>query len=134
MLIKFLIIFFSLLIIYQIYFSLSREIFISREGLENGNSGNYQNYNNSPEVLSYKNAANIQVLQDELNKCNCSNIYTILTDLSGQIQTIQNQLNSYSTQNVSPNMNPSESSTTSDGSTLSTSQANNSLALMNNSS
>ena len=119
MLIKFLIIFFSLLIIYQIY------ILLSREGLENGN---YQNYNNSPEILSYKNAANIQVLQDEFNKCNCSNIYTILTDMSGQIQTMQNQLNSYSQHNVSPNMNPEESSTPS------TSDANNSLALMSNSS
>ena len=121
MLIKILIIFFSLLIIYQIYISLSRE------GLENGSSGNYQNYNDSPEILSYKNAANIQILQDEYNKCDCSNIYTILTDLSGQIQTIQNQLNSYSQQNVSPNMNPADSASSS-----SNSDANNSLALMNN--
>jgi len=125
MLIKFLIIFFSLLIIYQICISLSREGLISREGLENGSAGNYQNYNNSPEILSYKNAANIEILQDEYNKCNCSNIYTILTDLSGQIQTIQNQLNSYSKNNVSPTMNPAASSS-------SDSDANNSLALMNN--
>jgi hypothetical protein len=127
MLIKFLIIFFSLLIIYQFSISLSREGLISREGLENGSTGNYQNYNNSPEILTYKNAANIEILQDEYNKCNCSNIYTILTDLSGQIQTIQNQLNSYSHNNVSPTMNPSASSSSS-----SDSDANNSLALMNN--
>ena len=126
MLIKILIIFFSLLIIYQIYILL----LISREGLvsgTSGTSGNYQSYNDTTATLSNKNAANIQVLQDEYNKCDCSNIYTILTDLSGQIQTIQNQLNSYSQQNVSPNMNPADSASSS-----SNSDANNSLALMNN--
>ena len=126
MLIKILRIFFSLLIIYQIYILL----LISREGLvsgTSGTSGNYQSYNDTTATLSNKNAANIQVLQEDIEKCNCSNIYTILTDLSGQIQTIQNQLNSYSQNNVSPNINPEESSQA-----LSSGASNNSLALMNN--
>jgi len=126
MLIKFLIIFFSLLIIYQIYILLSRDILFIREGLQ---SGNYQSYNETPATLSNKNAANIQTLQEEIQKCDCSNIYTILTDLSGEIQTIQNQLNSYTQNNVSPNINPEESSQT-----LSSGTSNNSLALMNNNS
>jgi hypothetical protein len=126
MLIKFLIIFFSLLIIYQIYILLSREILLIREGLQSGNS---QSYNETPATLSNKNAANIQILQEDIEKCNCSNIYTILTDLSGQIQTIQNQLNSYTQKNVSPNINPEESSQALSGGT-----SNNSLALMNNNS
>lgn len=126
MLIKFLIIFFSLLIIYQIYILLSREILLIREGLQSGNS---QSYNETPATLSNKNAANIQTLQEEIQKCDCSNIYTILTDLSGEIQTIQNQLNSYTQKNVSPNINPEESSQA-----LSSGTSNNSLALMNNNS
>jgi hypothetical protein len=126
MLIKILIIFFSLLIIYQIYILLSREILLIREGLQSGNS---QSYNETPATLSNKNAANIQILQEDIEKCNCSNIYTILTDLSGQIQTIQNQLNSYTQKNVSPNINPEESSQALSGGT-----SNNSLALMNNNS
>jgi len=126
MLIKFLIIFFSLLIIYQIYILLSREILLIREGLQSGNS---QSYKETPATLSNKNAANIQTLQEEIQKCDCSNIYTILTDLSGEIQTIQNQLNSYTQKNVSPNINPEESSQT-----LSSGTSNNSLALMNNNS
>jgi hypothetical protein len=126
MLIKFLIIFFSLLIIYQIYILLSREILLIREGLQSGNS---QSYTETPATLSNKNAANIQTLQEEIQKCDCSNIYTILTDLSGEIQTIQNQLNSYTQKNVSPNINPEESSQA-----LSSGTSNNSLALMNNNS
>jgi hypothetical protein len=126
MLIKFLIIFFSLLIIYQIYILLSREILLIREGLQSGNS---QSYKETPATLSNKNAANIQTLQEEIQKCDCSNIYTILTDLSGEIQTIQNQLNSYTQKNVSPNINPEESSQA-----LSSGTSNNSLALMNNNS
>ena len=126
MLIKFLIIFFSLLIIYQIYILLSREILLIREGLQSGNS---QSYNETPATLSNKNAANIQTLQEEIQKCDCSNIYTILTDLSGEIQTIQNQLNSYTQKNVSPNINPEESSQA-----LSSGTSNDSLALMNNNS
>jgi len=116
MLIKFLIIFFSLLIIYQIYIYLclsrvSRVSRVSREGLENEGDG-YQQYSESTAVLTEKNAANIQILKEEIDKC--KDIKTILTDLSNQVQNIQNQLNSYSEQNVSPDFNPEEASKTDD--------------------
>jgi Tfp pilus assembly protein PilO len=95
MLIKFLIIFFSLLIIYNIYISLSRE------GLDN-NDG-YQQYNDSTAVLSEKNAANIQILKEEMDEC--KDIIDILTDLSNQVQTIQDQLNAMNQQNIPQNIN-----------------------------
>jgi hypothetical protein len=108
MLIKFLIIFFSLLIIYNIYISLTRE------GLENknGNDSGYQQYSQSTAVLSEKNAANIQILKEEID--DCKDIKDILTDLSYQVQTIQNQLNAMTDQNLPKNVNPEESSNTID--------------------
>jgi hypothetical protein len=84
MLIKFLIIFFSLLIIYQIY------IFYSREGLENEKDG-YQQYSESTAVLTEKNAANIQVLKEEIDKC--KDVKTLVNNLNEQVQTIQEQVN-----------------------------------------
>ena len=70
--------------------------------------GNYQQYSESTAVLSEKNAANIQVLKEEIDKC--KDIKLILTDLSNQVQNIQNQMDAYSHQNVSPNFNPEEAS------------------------
>ena len=84
MLIKFLIIFFSLLVIYQIY------ILYSREGLENENNG-YQQYSDSNAVLTEKNAANIQVLKEEIDKC--KDVKTLYNDLNEKVQTIQEQVN-----------------------------------------
>jgi hypothetical protein len=108
MLIKYLIIFFSLLIIYQLY------IYISvREGLENAINDNvkYQPYNNSdPAILSQQNANNIISLQKDLSNCDCSGTKTQLTNLTNQVNTMQNQLNSYSKQNIPPNYNPQEAS------------------------
>jgi hypothetical protein len=110
MLIQYLIIFFSLLIIYQIYI-----YFSVREGLENGSSNNnnvkYQPYNTSdPAILSQQNAGNIMSLQTDISNCDCSGIKTQITNLSSQVQTMQNQLNSYSKQNIPPNYNPQEES------------------------
>ena len=112
MLIKILIIFFSLLIIYNIYISLTRE------GLENDNNSTdstdsgYQQYNDSPAVLSEKNAANIQILKEEID--DCKDIKDILTDLSNQVQTIQDQLNAMADQNLPKNANPEDSGNTID--------------------
>jgi hypothetical protein len=103
MLIKFLIIFFSLLIIYQIYIYLR----VSREGLENTEDG-YQPYSESTSVLTEKNTANIEILKKEIDKC--KDLKTTVTDLSSQVQNIQNQMNSFSDQNVSPSFNPDEAS------------------------
>jgi hypothetical protein len=104
MLIKFLIIFFSLLIIYNIYISLTRE------GLEN-DSG-YQQYSDSTAVLSEKNAANIQILKEEIDQC--KDIQDILSDLSYQVQTIQDQLNAMTDQNLPKNVNPEDAANTID--------------------
>jgi hypothetical protein len=105
MLIKFLIIFFSLLIIYNIYISLTRE------GLENDDSG-YQQYSDSSAVLAEKNAANIQVLKEEIDEC--KDIKDILADLSYQVQTIQDQLNAMTDQNLPKNVNPEDAANTID--------------------
>jgi hypothetical protein len=115
MLIKILIIFFSLLIIYDIYISLSRE------GLDNNDS--YQQYSDSTAVLAEKNAANIQILKEEIDEC--KDIKDILTDLSYQVQNIQDQLNAMAQQNIPPNVNPDDS-----GDTIDTNAANASIDLI----
>jgi hypothetical protein len=103
-------------IIYDIYISLSRE------GLDN-NDDSYQQYSDSTAVLSQKNAANIQILKEEIDQC--TDIKDILTDLSYQVQNIQDQLNAMAQQNMPPNVNPDDS-----GDTIDTNAANASIDLI----
>jgi len=61
---------------------------LSREGLDGAEQ---QPYNDSTAILTQKNAANIEILKEEIDKC--KGIQSILTDLSNQVQTIKGQVN-----------------------------------------
>ena len=87
-LVNILIIFFLFLIIYQIL--LANNIV---EGLEN----QYQSYDtNNPNnafILSQKNAGNIEYLKERLNSIQSSSLNKQFQDLSGNVQTLQTQVN-----------------------------------------
>ena len=84
-----LIIFFMILIIYQIFFINIYTV----EGLANNTSGQYQAYNtNDPSnagVLAQQNAGNIQVLEGQVNK---------LTDLQTEVSDISHNMVNFATE------------------------------------
>jgi hypothetical protein len=77
-----LIIFFIFLISYQIFLA----YFTIIEGNEN-----YQTYDKNTMILAQKNAGNIEVLRDQLNKT--EPILPLIQDLSGNVSHIQDQVN-----------------------------------------
>ena len=87
-LVNILIIFFFVLITYQII--LANNIV---EGLEN----QYQSYDtNNPNntlILSQKNAGNIEYLKERLDSIQSSSLNKEFQDLSGNVQTLQTQVN-----------------------------------------
>jgi len=95
-----LIIFFMILIIYQIFLAKHTTI----EGLANSTAGQSQSYDsNDISTLAHKNAGNIQVLQEQVKglqdlqtdvKTNTSNI----TKMTTQISSLQQQVTSLSQQ------------------------------------
>jgi hypothetical protein len=88
-LVNILILFFLFLIIYQIF--LANHII---EGLDN----QYQSYDtnepNNALILAQKNAGNIAYLKEVLDSMQSNDLNTQLQDLSGNVQTIQSQVNS----------------------------------------
>lgn len=99
MLIKSLIVFFIILLTYQII------TFCHREGLENASS--YQNYGNAPTLQ--QNAENIEYLNNTVNS-----ILTVQEDISKNVQTLQQQYQNL----VSQQTNSAQSNVTSSSSTL----------------
>ena len=85
MLVNILIIFFLILISYQII--LGNNII---EGLDNNNS--YQQYNSQdPLILAQQNAGNIEYLKGRID--DVQGMYKQVQDLSGNYQTLQEQVN-----------------------------------------
>lgn len=87
-LVNILILFFLFLILYQIF--LANNII---EGLEN----QYQSYDtNNPNnafILAQKNAGNIAYLKERIDSMESSDINQEIQDLSGNVQTLQTQVN-----------------------------------------
>ena len=87
-LVNILILFFLFLILYQIF--LANNII---EGLEN----QYQSYDtNNPNnafILAQKNAGNIAYLKERIDSMENSDINQEIQDLSGNVQTLQTQVN-----------------------------------------
>ena len=89
MLIKFLILFFIILFVYQI----TIYYFHSKEGLTSSSS-DYKTYNINSDnalILSQQNAGNIMNLKEKIDSCNA--LSSVVQDLSGQIQVLQSQVN-----------------------------------------
>ena len=87
-LVNILILFFTLLVIYQIFLAYSGYSII--EGLEN--DSNYQPYDsNDALILSKQNAGNINVLENQVN--NLSGLNQQVQDLSGNVAGLQEQVN-----------------------------------------
>jgi len=92
--IYFLIIFFMILIIYQIYQMYFKYNIL--EGLANNTTGQYQPYNSSTDttnvtILAQQNAGNIAFLKDRMDSL--QNINQMVQDLSGNVQALQQQVN-----------------------------------------
>ena len=102
MLIEGLILFFIILLTYQIIASL----YCNREGLENSSS--YQNYGNTPTLQ--QNAENIEYLNNTVES-----ILTVQEDISKNVQTLQQQYQDL----VSQQANSAQSSVTSTSAPLS---------------
>lgn len=89
-LVNILIVFFICLIVYQIFLASKNKLNII-EGLAN----NYQSYEdkevNKALILSQKNAGNIEFLKDQIG--DLQHLNQIVTDLSGNVQTLQTQVN-----------------------------------------
>jgi hypothetical protein len=88
MLIKFLIIFFIILIIYQLILA---NLII--EGLENkeSNNDNYKSYDsNDPLILGQQNAGNIEYLKKRMD--DIQGLYQTVQDLSNNYQNLQTQV------------------------------------------
>lgn len=83
-LVNVLIVFFIILIGYQII--LANHIV---EGLENGNT--YKPYHPDALILSQQNAGNIEYLKHKVD--DLQNINSIVSDLSGNVATLQQQVN-----------------------------------------
>jgi len=89
MLIESLILFFIILLMYQIISSI---IHSSKEGLE-CNNADYQNYNVNTDnalILAQQNAGNISVLKEQIETCN--NLNTTVQELSSNLYTLQSQV------------------------------------------
>lgn len=88
MLIKLLIVFFIILLVYQIFTFFS----IQKEGLTN-NSG-YTDYTINSQnalILAQQNAGNINVLKEQIGQCNAYG--PIIQDISHNLSTLQSQVN-----------------------------------------
>lgn len=89
-LVNILILFFILLIVYQIF--LANNVI---EGLKN--KGSYVPYDtNNPEntlILAQKNAGNIEYLKERIEDIQSSSINQEFQDLSGNVQSLQEQVN-----------------------------------------
>ena len=114
-LVNILILFFTLLVIYQIFLAYSGYSII--EGLEN--DSNYQPYDsNDALILSKQNAGNINVLEKQVT--GLTGLNQQVQDLSGNVVDLQEQVNNLvSAQNqyasqMSPSSPPDISGTTSD--------------------
>lgn len=94
--IYFLIIFFIILIMYQIY---QMHFYNNRvEGLANNTTGQYQSYNTATSsdptnvaILAQQNAGNIQVLEGQIG--NFQGLQTEVNDISGNMVNISTQIN-----------------------------------------
>jgi len=86
MLVNVLIIFFIILIAYQII--LANHIV---EGLENSNSNEYKNYHPNALILAQQNAGNIEYLKKKVD--DLQNINSTVNDLSGNVASLQEQVN-----------------------------------------
>ena len=114
-LVNILILFFTILVIYQIFLAYSGYSII--EGLEN--DSNYKPYDsNDALILSKQNAGNIIVLEKQVNEL--TGLNQQVQDLSGNVVDLQEQVNNLvSAQNqyasqMSPSSPPDISGTTSD--------------------
>ena len=114
-LVNILILFFTILVIYQIFLAYSGYSII--EGLEN--DSNYQPYDsNDALILSKQNAGNINVLEKQVT--GLTGLNQQVQDLSGNVADLQDQVNNLvSAQNqyasqMSPSSPPDISGTTSD--------------------
>ena len=91
-LVNILILFFTILVIYQIFLAYSGYSII--EGLTSDNT-EYQPYNtndpNNALILSQQNAGNINVLENQVN--NLSGLNQQVQDLSGNVAGLQDQVN-----------------------------------------
>ena len=91
-LVNILILFFTILVIYQIFLAYSGYSII--EGLTSDNT-EYQPYNtndpNNALILSQQNAGNINVLENQVN--NLSGLNQQVQDLSGNVAGLQEQVN-----------------------------------------
>jgi hypothetical protein len=121
-LVNILILFFTILVIYQIFLAYSGYSII--EGLTSNNT-EYQPYNtndpNNALILAQQNAGNINVLENQVN--NLSGLNQQVQDLSGNVAGLQEQVNNLvSAQNqyasqMAPSTPPDISGTTSDTTT-----------------
>ena len=117
-LVNILILFFTILVIYQIFLAYFGYSII--EGLENDET--YKPYNsNDALILSKQNAGNINVLENQVN--NLSGLNQQVQDLSGNVAGLQEQVNNlvtaqnqYASQ-MAPSTPPDISGTTTDSTT-----------------
>ena len=124
-LVNILILFFTILVIYQIFLAYSGYSII--EGLEN--DSNYQPYDsNDPLILSKQNAGNIIVLEKQVT--GLTGLNQQVQDLSGNVADLQDQVNNLvSAQNqyasqMAPSTPPDISGTTSDTTTTDSTTTN----------
>ena len=122
-LVNLLIIFFIILIFYQIFLAYFEKSII--EGYENENNKEYKAYDtNSPDnalILAQQNAGNIEVLKGQLD--NMLGINKQVQDLSGNVSLLQDQVNNlvvsqnaYASSTI-PSTAPDISGTTDDSTT-----------------
>ena len=87
MLVNVLIIFFIILIAYQIILANYNIV----EGLENSNGKEYNNYPPNALILAQQNAGNIEYLKKKVD--DLQNINSTVNDLSGNVASLQEQVN-----------------------------------------
>ena len=88
MLIKFLILFFIMLIFYQIFLAIFGENII--EGMEGEASSSYQNYGNDPLILAKQNAGNIEYLKGQVT--GLQGLDKKVDDISKNVDTLNTQV------------------------------------------
>ena len=87
MLIKLLILFFVMLILYQIFLAILGENIM--EGME-GDGASYQNYGNDPLILGKQNAGNIEYLKGQVTSL--QGIDKKVDDISKNVDTLNTQV------------------------------------------
>jgi len=94
MLINLLVFFFTILILFQVFEHLYKLNTIF-EGMTNTkdtiNKKQYDKYDNDTFILAQKNAGNIEYLKQRMDEI--QNIYSEVQDLSGNVMTLQTQVN-----------------------------------------